>query len=490
MKPNSFYPINYFQTPCDTFFSTDSSSVKIPFRPEEEIEVFATKNSEVCDEALDAFILKEPRIDYSVDLDVKLGDNINNLLVKSTPEEAFHMMPEKYVKLGDSRLYCHTDNIEAYNNLPRTATGEIDIEKVKESLEKATVMIKEQNELALAEIDYGAYKKAINSTDLLTAFLGPEGAHIVKNSGVELPNFLLKDVSIIDSIDGLNEFIIECAVIANKPIEDFLPSEDLHDLIGVKSSGKIESNIKKQNDALDRLANFDLQSEEDVKEFLDFYLQITGTTFSCDRIDGCYSKQNDSNCDAQEKMISYAESCGLSTNYVDAQKNAILTNVIFNVGLNYIVPSILYKVKHPVVQGIALLLPTYIPAAEMATKGCDDGEILNLSNFTYDSTIDLLADGALTAFLVALPSSKFGENIFKNCNFMKNIFTPEKGTFWNKTLTKLGVSKPMKVVGNLSAKKVLKETFKFVLPDISTKTGVYKALSPTYNTFATVKSWL
>ena len=69
-------------------------------------------------------------ISYQIDVDQTCMDTVHAYLHESPPEKAFSWMPDKWVKMNDSMKYCHTDNQKAYDDLPRTADGNIDIEKI------------------------------------------------------------------------------------------------------------------------------------------------------------------------------------------------------------------------------------------------------------------------------------------------------------------------------------------------------------------------
>ena len=53
-------------------------------------------------------------------------DALNSELLDITPDFALNMIPDDYLKFSDSAGFCITDNVSAYQNLPRKSDGEID----------------------------------------------------------------------------------------------------------------------------------------------------------------------------------------------------------------------------------------------------------------------------------------------------------------------------------------------------------------------------
>lgn len=434
-------------------------------------------------------------IEYQADLQVSGVDYVNKFIFDSTPKMEFQgevitpfkWVPEDYLKLGDSKCFCSTDNEEAYINIPRTTDGKIDVEKIKASLQKASEMIKSQNASALEALNYGVYKEAINSTNLLNALLGPELALAIEKvaaaQGCELPDFISADISLF-------ELLTEIGKLADGSLFNSFGTNLIEDLAEVKSVDAIKNDIEKQNASLDELINFNIENDNDVKKFLEAYLNVTGTTFSCEKIDRCYDLKKDENFTNDERFVAYASSCGTSINLVNAKKNEILTNVVYDAGLRYIIPTIIGKIQHPIAKGIAAILPTYISIAESVTQGCAEGDVVNKSNLTYENFINIIGEGGVRGFLVLLPTSGWGEKIFSHSKFMKNIFNPNKGTAFNNFFVKFLGSKPLKAGCNFSAAWLLSRSAELILPNITAKDGVVRALSPEYNIFKTVEGWI
>ena len=301
-------------------------------------------------------------ISYQIDVDQTCMDAVHAYLHESPPEEAFSYMPNKWVKMNDSINYCHTDNQKAYDDLPRTDSGEIDIEKIRSSLSKASELIKAQNELALAEMDYGIYKEALNSTDLITFLFGFEVAQLIREAveatGVELPKFLTTGVSPFVMMSEVAKFIEKMSSHKGNEIKTMenKVGKLAEEFLLIKSNEEIRADIQEQNSALDQLASFEITSEEEAKLFLEAYLQITGTTFSCERIDKFYESQQNPDSSKKEALIDYAASCGASVNYVNAIKNNIATDVAYNVVLRTVLPTILYNIPTPATKIIGLVL--------------------------------------------------------------------------------------------------------------------------------------
>lgn len=422
-------------------------------------------------------------------------DYVNKMALECAPEEKEILgftidpvnkkCPEQYLKLGDSKLYYSTDNVEAYNNLPRTADGKIDVEKVRDSLQKACGMIKEQNTEALATFNYGVYKEAINSTNLLVGLLGPEMALIIRKAvecqGKEMPAFLTESISAIDASAVLG-FLL------NDVTFDTLGTDLIQEFTDVKRADDIKSKIKNDNVKLGKLLNFNLETEDDVKKFLEAYLEFTGTTFSCEKIDKCYELANDPNSKNVDKFIAFATSCGSSENLADAKKNEIMTNALYNGGIRFVIPSIIGKINHPVAKIIAGVLPTYIGAVETLTEGCGEGAMINKDNITYDKIIDVTTNGLMMGFFVLLPSSGWGKKLFSKFKMFKNLYHPDKGTFWGNFFTKLGVKGP-RAGAHAGIAFLLSKFLRLMTPDFTAKDGPFRVLCPPYHMYKTIEGW-
>lgn len=411
-------------------------------------------------------------------IEANLMDEINAYFNEISPEEVQKWVPEQYLKMGDSSLYCCRNNVEAYNEIPRSSDGKIDTAQIKEALGKAIEMIKAQNEQALQQMSYGIYKEAINSTDLLTGFLGFELAQVVKETAeatdTELPAFLTTGVSLFQ----LTSVIAKGADALTEHVGGNAWAEDL---LGVKTKEQIKADIEKQNAALDKLANFDIDSEESIKEFLDSYFEITGTTFSCERIEDCYElKQGTVNSTNGERVQAYAASCGSSSNYVNAMKNEIVTNVAYNVVMRTVLPTVLYNIPTPPTKIIGVCLPTYVDLMETATQGCNEGSMINADNLKdYENITDIIASGSIQGGLVALFASGAGQEMCSNSKFMDLLFGRAKGTLTNNIFTKLGV----KIVRNVSLKNIVSTAVKFFIPDYSADDAFWRYICPTYAHF-------
>ena len=140
------------------------------------------------------------QITYKVRNDQSSGvDTFLNIMNWFLPDKAGNSMPEQYLKFGNNANMLRTDKKKALSELPRTKDGKYDMVKIRESLSKAINLIKEENRQAAETLKYGAYKESINSTDLLTAFLGPELAHTIKTEVDDVPEFLTSGISIFSS---------------------------------------------------------------------------------------------------------------------------------------------------------------------------------------------------------------------------------------------------------------------------------------------------
>ncbi len=432
--------------------------------------VFEPKKSDMTSVGND----NKQALTYTADTTTNSIDTINSFLEDLTPEFFERMIPAEYMKFADSAHNLDRDNDLAYKNLPRTADGKVDVLKVKDSLQKAKILIQEQNKKALEEMNYGVYKEAINSVSMLEVFLGPEAADFIKKTakkdGIDLPEFLTSGVCMFDNkvLDWLSN---------DKP-------EVIKEVLEVKSAESIRSDIYNQNESLENLCEFEINTEEDAKIFLNRYLEITGTTFSCEKIENYYEIHNDENAKPEDKLEQFASSCGVSSNYLNATKNKILTNVFYEVGLRTIVPTLINKFSsHPVGKGVSTALPTIIEFVETATLNRAEGEYINLNNFTYDSTMEMLADGAVRGFLINLPNTSWGKCLLERVPVLKCLLSPEKGAVANNIFLKAFVTKPYALANRVTIQNYLAKMNKLLLPNIFAEDGIYRVLSPEYNAY-------
>ena len=101
-----------------------------------------------------------------------------------------------------------------------------------------------------------------------------------------------------------------------------------------------------------------------------------------------------------------------------------------------------------------------------------------------------MSDGAVRAFIVALPFSSWGKEILSKCKPMKAIFKPEKNSVWNNLFVKMFGTRPAKTLGNVSAACVIAQMTKFMIPDVTSEDWYFRVLSPKYNAYKTIKEWI
>lgn len=348
------------------------------------------------------------QITYRVRNDQSSGvDAFLDIMNWFLPDMAGNAMPEQYLKFGNNANMLRTDRKKALSELPRTKDGKFDMVKIRESLSKAINLIKEENRQAAETLNYGAYRESINSTDLLTAFLGPELAHTIKKKVDDVPEFLTSGISILNATK-IFEFV------ANE-LDSSDAVKDLACLASVRSANEIKDAIKRQEESLQNLMKFEINNDYDAENFINYYMNITGTAFSCDEIDACskiYEKPESTNL---EKLEAFTKSCGLSENLVDAHKNKIITDVIYGVCLKWIVPFLMNKISNPITKIISTALPTYIEFTETVTKNCPDGQAFNFSQLNYDEVKRILDDGVTKGLIINLMNSLpgLGELSFK-----------------------------------------------------------------------------
>jgi len=329
-------------------------------------------------------------------------DDVYNSINSSTPDIAYEKAPKSFSLQTESAYDFTNDNELAFDKLPRTKDGKIDTAKVKESLKKSTKLITDQNKQAEEMMDYGIYREAINNSSLLVAMLGPEVANLVTSlGGDKIPDWAKEGVSLFDlDLNSILKILEEAGLDAEE-----YGINDIVDFTDIKTNDEIMANIKAQEKGLSELENFEINNDEDAKEFLEKYSELTGTSFFCDEIDKCDKLYKDKKSSEKDKLKAYQKACGSSKNLTDAQKNNIMTDVCYNVGFRYLIPVAINKIDSIPTKIISTALPTYIELAETSTKNKEDDEIVNLRNLDYKTLITILSEGAVEGLFVNLSGS-------------------------------------------------------------------------------------
>lgn len=321
----------------------------------------------------------------------------NNVIDAITPNFAYQWIPKGILLQTESKYDFTIDNKLAFESLPRTQDGELDVDKIQASLETSLNLISEQNKEAIEMLDYGIYKDAINNTNLMVALLGPEVANVVTSLGGDsIPDWATEGISLFDlDLNTLLTIFEEAGI----NLSDY-GIDDIVDFLDIKTSHEIIDEIKTQEEGFAELKNFEIKSDEDAKEFLDKYLALTGTSFFCENIDECQKLYENEDSSEKDKIKAYQKACGNSNALVDAQKNQIMTNICYDVGIKYVVPTIINKIETIPTKIISTALPTVIEATEVATQGRKDGEVINLRNLDYKSVVNILAEGGIDGLMV------------------------------------------------------------------------------------------
>ena len=361
---------------------------------------------------------------------VSLVDDVYNFLNTTVPDIVLEKVPKSYSLQTESAYDFIVDNELAFEQLPRTEDGKIDVVEIKSALEKSVSLITEQNNQAQEIMDYGIYREAINNTNLLVALLGPEVANVVLTyGGDDVPSWAKEGISIFQII---NDDVMN-------PKNEALA--DIKDFLDVKTSVEIREKIDSQETALEKLKNFEINDEEDARKFLEAYLNLTGTSFFCDKIDQCYELYNTEDSSEKDKIVAYQKACGSSKNLADAQKNRILTDVCYEIGIKYLIPVAINKIDTIPTKIVSTALPTQIELTETATQGREDGQLINFSQFDYNTMVDILAEGAVDGLFVNL------NGVYKNEIGFKNK-AKAKGE-------KFGMSKILNGISKFSIKSVI-----------------------------------
>jgi len=373
-------------------------------------------------------------------------DDACNAINSLTPQFVYDLAPKSFALTTESSYDFIIDNKLAFESLPRTADGNLDVEKIKSSLAKSTDLITQQNNQAEEMLNYGIYKDAINNTTLLVALLGPEVANVVTSLGGDyIPDWATEGVSMFDAdLKTVLEIIEDSGIDLSE-----YGVNDIVDILDIKTSYEIQEEIKIQEDGLKELENFEIKNDEDAIEFLNKYLELTGTSFFCDSIDECYEIQQDENISDYHKINAYQEACGNSNILTHAQKNNLLTNIIYDIGIKYLIPVAINKINTIPTKIISTALPTVIEASEVATQNREDGQIANLRNFDFDTVIKILSEG-------------FVDGAFVNLGGL-GIFTQPKGTTIGTRAKGSGAKNGIRALSN----EIAKYTFKGAIPNYS-----------------------
>lgn len=328
-------------------------------------------------------------------------DVINTVSDSTVPDWAYGLAPKGFILQTESGYDFIADNELAFESLPRTEDGELDVAKIQSSLATSVSLITERNNEATEMLDYGIYRDAINNTSLLVALLGPEVANLVTTLGGDsIPDWATNGISLFDiDLNTLLNILEE----ADIDLSDY-GINDVVDFTDIKTSYEIADEIKAQEEGLAELQNFEIKNDEDAEEFLDRYLELTGTSFFCENIDECQKLFEDENASEKAKTKVYQQACGNSNALTDAQKNQLATNICYDVGIRYLIPVAINKIDTIPTKIISTALPTVIEATEVATQGREEDEVINLRNLNYETVIDILAEGAIDGLMVNIGS--------------------------------------------------------------------------------------
>ncbi len=309
-------------------------------------------------------------------------------------------IPETGVTFIANKAWANNLTLEEeLKRLPKLPNGDYDTDKIKKSLQIAQKEIFKKNTKAKKLISYGMHRKNINGFNPLLLQHSPIVVHTLEKLG------LLKEKR-VETFGMVNKFISwTLDKFGNKKYSCELKS--INNELNPKSSFAIEDAIKKQNEEMERLLKLPLNNTQDIVHFLNEYKKILGTSFVCENINyAAYLSDNDE-VTHEEKIKEYIKAFGLPENYIDAQKNNMMTNILYSTGLKYVLPKMLMKV--PTGVAWAPFVPMVIEAEETVTQGTKENQIINPQKVNSKDATRVLYNGFIYAGLTVAPPLTFFE---------------------------------------------------------------------------------